>query len=311
MQREHKNNMNELYSESLFEDQEDRFQITNETENAYKEIDSLEELLYRLDRQFEEDTRLGVDRTDYFKIYLLKFMGIKENDFPEKWYEYLDDDNREEFLYVLEQFSKRLYQYYSININTDSDNVVEIIYAIYLLFVVRPEQFIVDYLLYNHFYVDDKNFANWFQQQKINEKIILDLFDDPVAQNEKTQKLIKSITNKDLIKLDYKDRITFFTQYAKDILTDLNTFIGEELFQKLNTFNPNQNYDFLDNCSRVFFDLSIEDEELLIDKLIDRTFNVDYLLPYLNEKIITPFFKYLDQMVAKETQAIANSFISK
>jgi hypothetical protein len=292
----------------LEEEYDDTFTITDSTTKAYDDITDLNELLDKLSYQFEEDTSLGVDRSDYFKIYCLRFLNIPKESFPDNILEHVNDENRDTFYNIMIAFSKRLYEYYGITIDMDNEDAIDILYALYYLFVVKPEQFIVDYLLYNHFYVETHNFVEWYKVQRINEKVSLDLFDDPVKQNKKSTELISQLAVKDLVTLTYSDRIEYFVKYAKEIFTDLNKFVGEEIFERINKFNPNLSYDFLDNSSRILSEFRISDEDVLVDKLMDRTFNVDYLLPYLSDKIITPFFKYLDNMVRIETQAADSSF---
>ena len=287
------------------------FQVMEATEKAIFDIETIDELLYRITSQFKNDIYCGVDRTDYIKVYCIKFLKMSEDDFFENWADYITDENREEFINMMYEFATRLRFLFGIQIDLDALNAVQLTYTLYKFFIVCPEQFLLDFLLYNHFYVDGKNFAQWYKALKINEKIHIDMIEDPVKDYDNTKKMIEAITKDDTTSMDYKDRVLYFTHYAKEVILDTEGYDIEFIFDKLNTINPNRDYEYLDKCVTCLFELSFEDKDLLVQRLMERTFNVTILLPYLIENIVNPFFKYLDTFIQTEMLAIADSAIAQ
>jgi len=284
------------------------FSIIDETEAAIINIISTEEILFKLNTQFGEADEFGEDRTDYFEVYCRKFLGVVKEDFPENISYYINDNNEEEFTLMMQQFYKRLFSKYAVVIDMDGRHWLELLYTMYRLVVINPEQFIVDYLLYNHFYVDKYNFNEWVRKQRLEERTRIDLTGDAVNQITSQEEVLKQF-EKDLVTLTYQDRFKYFLKYMKEILTNYDEFLSEDIFDKLNKFAPSQTYEFLNNCMQVFFELNIEIKELFVDKLIEKNMNTDFMFSFINEKIIDPFFKYLDQFVRKENQAFSGSVI--
>ena len=288
---------------------DESIEVIGEYEKALSDIESVSELLYKLDSQFETYKEFGIDRTDYFKVYCIKFLGMKESDFFDKWYDYINDDTRDQFYGIIQEFTSRLRSLLGVIINLDSIEAVELTYQTYKLFIVNPQQYIIDFLLYNHFYVPENNFSTWYNKLKTDKKIIVDIFEDPVAQYDKTQTAINRIAQKEGLYIEYKDRVEYFIQYARNILTNVDSYELEEIFDKLNIINPNSDYEYLDKCATVKFDLSFEDKELFIIRLLDRTIDTTYLLSYLIEEIINPFFKFLDTFIQTELLAVSDSVL--
>jgi len=155
--------------------------------------------------------------------------------------------------------------------------------------------------LYYHMYKEGYNINEYFKKNRIKDKLILDdMFEkSPVNQvnsqldyyykqrkeNEKDDIEIGNIT--------YQERFDTFIKYAKEIFDVENDFNFYEIFEKLNTINPCNNYELLNDEISIFNSVRIESNELIVDQILRRNFDVDHLEEYINKNLLDPFFKYL------------------
>ncbi len=277
---------------------EDSFEITEERDD---EIISFDELLDKIDYQFRFEPELGQDKRDYMKYYFTKVLGCKKENFPENYSEVICDENRKEYGLFMHKIEYNMKYNFGIKVDDNSDNYFEILYNLYNFLVVEPESFIVDYLLYYHMYKEGYNINEYFKKNRIKDKLILDdMFEkSPVNQvnsqldyyykqrkeNEKDDIEIGNIT--------YQERFDTFIKYAKEIFDVENDFNFYEIFEKLNTINPCNNYELLNDEISIFNSVRIESNELIVDQILRRNFDVDHLEEYINKNLLDPFFKYL------------------
>lgn len=277
---------------------EDSFEITNPISN----IVSMDDLYNKIELQF--NTLPGdvnkLDRTDYVKLFITKIIGVSEADFPNLYGSYINDDNRFDYHSFLLKIQFHLANIFGIYFDQESDKLLEMIYNIYYFIMIKPDVFIKDYLLYYHMYKDNYDIVSFYRNYKVNSNIILgDIFDvDPVQYvNNVRDVLYKQIKEKKQFNtLTYNERFNVFMEYCRNIFGDMNEFEVNDIFNKVNIMSPNDNYEFLSDQIDIFNAIRFESNALFAEELYKRNFDVSHQESYINDKLITPFFKHLDSL---------------
>lgn len=277
---------------------EDSFEITNPISN----IVSMDDLYNKIELQF--NTLPGdinkLDRTDYVKLFITKIIGVSEADFPNLYGSYINDDNRFDYHSFLLKIQFHLANIFGIYFDRESDKLLEMIYNIYYFIMIKPDVFIKDYLLYYHMYKDNYDIVSFYRNYKVNSNIILgDIFEvDPVQYvNNVRDVLYKQIKEKKQFNtLTYNERFNVFMEYCRNIFGDMNEFEVYDIFNKVNIMSPNDNYEFLSDQIDIFNAIRFESNALFAEELYKRNFDVSHQESYINDRIITPFFKHLDSL---------------
>lgn len=277
---------------------EDSFEITNPISN----IVSMDDLYNKIELQF--NTLPGdinkLDRTDYVKLFITKIIGVSEADFPNLYGSYINDDNRFDYHSFLLKIQFHLANIFGIYFDRESDKLLEMIYNIYYFIMIKPDVFIKDYLLYYHMYKDNYDIVSFYRNYKVNSNIILgDIFEvDPVQYvNNVRDVLYKQIKEKKQFNtLTYNERFNVFMEYCRNIFGDMNEFEAYDIFNKVNIMSPNDNYEFLSDQIDIFNAIRFESNALFAEELYKRNFDVSHQESYINDRIITPFFKHLDSL---------------
>lgn len=277
---------------------EDSFEITNPISN----IVSMDDLYNKIELQF--NTLPGdvnkLDRTDYVKLFITKIIGVSEADFPNLYGSYINDDNRFDYHSFLLKIQFHLANIFGIYFDQESDKLLEMIYNIYYFIMIKPDVFIKDYLLYYHMYKDNYDIVSFYRNYKVNSNIILgDIFEvDPVQYvNNVRDVLYKQIKEKKQFNtLTYNERFNVFMEYCRNIFGDMNEFEVYDIFNKVNIMSPNDNYEFLSDQIDIFNAIRFESNALFAEELYKRNFDVSHQESYINDRLITPFFKHLDSL---------------
>lgn len=277
---------------------EDSFEITDPISN----IVSMGDLYNKIELQF--NTLPGdlnkLDRTDYVKLFITKIIGVSEADFPNLYGSYINDDNRFDYHSFLLKIQFHLANIFGIYFDQESDKLLEMIYNIYYFIMIKPDVFIKDYLLYYHMYKDNYDIVSFYRNYKVNSNIILgDIFEvDPVQYvNNVRDVLYKQIKEKKQFNtLTYNERFNVFMEYCRNIFGDMNEFEAYDIFNKVNIMSPNDNYEFLSDQIDIFNAIRFESNALFAEELYNRNFDVSHQESYINDRLITPFFKHLDSL---------------
>ena len=277
---------------------EDSFEITDPISN----IVSMGDLYNKIELQF--NTLPGdvnkLDRTDYVKLFITKIIGVSEADFPNLYGSYINDDNRFDYHSFLLKIQFHLANIFGIYFDQESDKLLEMIYNVYYFIMIKPDVFIKDYLLYYHMYKDNYDIVSFYRNYKVNSNIILgDIFEvDPVQYvNNVRDVLYKQIKEKKQFNtLTYNERFNVFMEYCRNIFGDMNEFEANDIFNKVNIMSPNDNYEFLSDQIDIFNAIRFESNALFVEELYNRNFDVSHQESYINDRIITPFFKHLDSL---------------
>ena len=277
---------------------EDSFEITDPISN----IVSMGDLYNKIELQF--NTLPGdvnkLDRTDYVKLFITKIIGVSEADFPNLYGSYINDDNRFDYHSFLLKIQFHLANIFGIYFDQESDKLLEMIYNVYYFIMIKPDVFIKDYLLYYHMYKDNYDIVSFYRNYKVNSNIILgDIFEvDPVQYvNNVRDVLYKQIKEKKQFNtLTYNERFNVFMEYCRNIFGDMNEFEANDIFNKVNIMSPNDNYEFLSDQIDIFNAIRFESNALFAEELYKRNFDVSHQESYINDRLITPFFKHLDSL---------------
>lgn len=277
---------------------EDSFEITDPISN----IVSMGDLYNKIELQF--NTLPGdvnkLDRTDYVKLFITKIIGVSETDFPNLYGSFINDDNRFDYHSFLLKIQFHLANIFGIYFDQESDKLLEMIYNVYYFIMIKPDVFIKDYLLYYHMYKDNYDIVSFYRNYKVNSNIILgDIFEvDPVQYvNNVRDVLYKQIKEKKQFNtLTYNERFNVFMEYCRNIFGDMNEFEANDIFNKVNIMSPNDNYEFLSDQIDIFNAIRFESNALFAEELYKRNFDVSHQESYINDRIITPFFKHLDSL---------------
>lgn len=279
---------------------QDSFELTDANIQAF----SQDELYSKIDYQFRPIAEIGQDRTDYFKYFMVNILGLPENDFPWSYANILGEGNQALFDNFMHKITYNMKWTFGISFDEENENYVETVYMMYYFLLVDPASIIVDYLLYYHIY-GNKDVNKFFKDEKKRKALILgDIFEkNPVEQiNSELDYYYKMKQGDDteVGNITYKERFDFFISYANSIFNDPEEFNMYELFDKLNTMNPCDNYEFINEQIKIFNCIRFEDFSFISDNIMKRNFNVNTQEDYINKNLIDPFFKYLanlDRMI--------------
>jgi len=234
------------------------------------------------------------------KLFITKIIGVSEADFPNLYGSYINDDNRFDYHSFLLKIQFHLANIFGIYFDQESDKLLEMIYNIYYFIMIKPDVFIKDYLLYYHMYKDNYDIVSFYRNYKVNSNIILgDIFEvDPVQYvNNVRDVLYKQIKEKKQFNtLTYNERFNVFMEYCRNIFGDMNEFEAYDIFNKVNIMSPNDNYEFLSDQIDIFNAIRFESNALFAEELYKRNFDVSHQESYINDRLITPFFKHLDSL---------------
>ena len=285
-----------MIDDSEFEDES--FEII---ENRTPEIIAYEELYQKLENQFRPVYELGIDRTDYIKLFFINILGCEEKNFPNSYYSILNDDNRELYNRLTNDLLYHMRYTFGISFDTENDNFFELLYNFYYFLIVDTKSFILDYLWYYHIYVDGYDINEFYKRKKIQSKLVLnDLFkENPVEsinsqldlyykQKKENKEIDTNIGN-----LTYEDRFDTFIAYAKEIFDINNNFNMYTVFEKVNEMSPCDNYNMIINEIELYNAVRFEDDELIIGEIMKRNFDVNTQRDYINKELIDKFFMYL------------------
>lgn len=286
------------------EETEERFEVTENPVGSYSE----DELFSKIDYQFRPVAELGQDHTDYMKYFMCNILGLSENDFPWSYFNILGSGNQKVYDKFMHKILYNMKYTFGISFDEESDNVFELCYIFYYFLIVDSASFIVDLLLYYHLY-GGKDVNQYFKDEKKRKALILgDIFEkNPVDQIQSELDYyykIKEGDDTEVGNITYKERFDFFISYANSIFGDTEEFNMYEIFEKLNTMNPCDNYEYVDEQIKINNAVKFEDFALISDEIIKRNFNINVQEDYINKSLIDPFFKYLANLDRMITQSI-------
>jgi hypothetical protein len=282
------------------------FEVLDETDKRTQDVISYDDLMNNFKNQFVVVHELGIDKTDYIKVFCVKFLGMDSLTFDiTKVKSILNDDILETYETFLEYVELYLYNYCGIKLGMQVDFRIELIHRLYTLFIINPEQFLIDLALYNNFYEDDRSFRDYIKDGKVQQtlgNIDDDLYSDPSKYIELLNKLNSTI-DKDGLNLELYKKSELFRDYLKMCLYHLENDGTEEIFEKLNKMNPSETYEELERSRNAYHDYAIEDD-ILISLLEHNIINAKYNTISI-EKMSQIFFERLKEYAILEFQVLS------
>jgi hypothetical protein len=297
-------------SKTILDDYNDgpgeKFDLLTETENYIEKIKTKDEFFVELENQFHIVPELGINKIDLFKVYCINFLNIPAPDFNiDKVMQYIDSENQDDFNKFLDKLKFYFNEFFGIEFSNEIDFEEELLYNLYNVLILYPENLILSYALYCQYYLDGYTFVDFCRNAKITE--ILELLGDDVAYDSKKYLDLLDKLNKeesrhvdDPEKEEENKRDVYFTSYLNYMFNYLEEIGTEDFFNKLNTANQSSTWEELAKNQEVFFDFHI-DEDIFV-----YAFKIRYLDLEVNEtsiiKIANIFFKKLKELAMVEFQ---------
>jgi hypothetical protein len=271
-------------------------QLLSQEEQDNNKIDSVEEIIMKLESQFENNVEVeGLDKTDYFKIFCNKFLNVPLDKIDEEVDQYINDSNDEIYTLVLNHFAYHFHNAFGVKFSEDSNYVT--MYKLYKVLIINPDITIVNYLIYNHYYVEKYEFKTFYNQAyKTSFLSLLDIFKEDSSDSIEDV-LVKGkdiIENVKEIKLSYQKRYDAFNSYAIAIFSELTGYEVEKFesfFENLYRSSNITLFDDLDSDFNVLFRFRVEDPDIFVDKFIRRIFNNHPYQEIFINNMIDEFFK--------------------
>ncbi|MGL4949661.1 MAG: hypothetical protein ACRC5M_04705 [Anaeroplasmataceae bacterium] len=269
---------------------EDRVEIVNKEIN----IISFDDLVNKIEYQFNPMVEIGIDNNDYMKWFMLNVCKCPEEEFPTNFMFYINEDNKTDYNNMLSVIEYNMRKRLGITVD-EEDNKFLNVYNLYYFFIVSPETLIVDFLLTYNYYKEPRHiFKNFYKDRILTNNI--PTFDirkfNPVeiVSGVKTQ-YAQQGKAKDFEMLSYKEKMSSFIAYVNYIFMDNMEFNFINLFKNANQFSNCANYEMLDDQINILFNIRYEDIELIRSFLLDVIMNPLHREVYLQTKIVDVFFK--------------------